>query len=332
MGVSIMKLVSVNSKINDKKLAIPIYDQHGRTLLNKGATFTENSINVIKKLGINSTYIEDENDDITVQNALDVSIKLKDLMLLKDVFKRAKADKKIDERTISNIVEEIIENINTSENAFLFNDITGNEGNNNLCIHSLNVCIFAILIGINKKYDQKKLINLAEAALLHDVGKLFSEGKDHPKKGYNFIKNSNSFPVTVYVSILQHHENADGSGYPEGIGEDKIYEFAKIINICDTYINLTNNASMGLINETIENITAQAAEKFGQSTYRDFMKSVYCYPNGLSVKLSNGLNATVVMQNKNFPLRPIVGTIEEDTPKLINLLENLTLFIKEVIL
>lgn len=327
-----MKLVSVNPKIKDKILAIPIYDQHGRTLLNKGITFTENSIKIIKKLGINTTYIEDENDDITVQDALDVSIKLKDLAVLKDVFEKARSSKKIDEKAISDMVEEITENINTSENAFIFNDITQSDEINNLCLHSLNVCMFAILIGISKKYDHKKLVNLAAAALLHDIGKLFCTGKEHPKEGYNFIKNSNSFPVTVYVSILQHHENVNGSGYPQGIDGDNIYEFAKIINICDTYINLTQNASMNLINETVEKITAQAAEKFGEEVYRDFMKSVYCYPNGLSVKLSNGLDATVVMQNKSFPLRPIVGTIEEDTPKLINLLENLTLFIKEVII
>ncbi|MBC2396984.1 hypothetical protein [Clostridium tetanomorphum] len=89
-----MKLVLVNEKIINKVLATPIYAQDGRIFLNKGYVFTSSIIERIKNFGINTTYIEDENNDLTVEHILDMPIKLKNIGILKDVFERAKKEKK----------------------------------------------------------------------------------------------------------------------------------------------------------------------------------------------------------------------------------------------
>ncbi|WP_027623858.1 HD-GYP domain-containing protein [Clostridium lundense] len=327
-----MKLVLVNEKLINKVLATPIYNQDGKVFLNKGYVFTDSMIERIKNFGINTTYIEDENNDLSVQHVLDMSIKLKNIGILKQVFERAKKERKIEEKIISSMVDEMIDNVNLSENAFIFNDIIKNSGDIDIYIHSIDVCILSIIIGINREYNKKQLKNLAMAALLHDIGKMFSDGEKHAEEGYKFIKGVNAFPTTVYMTICQHHENEDGSGYPEGITGEKIYELAKVVHICDYYINLISDINKNLINETIERITAQASSKFSQNVYKDFIKSIYCYPNGLPIKLNNGLNATVVMQNKNYPLRPIIGVFINNEPKLINLMDHLTLFIDKIIL
>ncbi|MBC2396985.1 HD-GYP domain-containing protein [Clostridium tetanomorphum] len=230
------------------------------------------------------------------------------------------------------MIDEIINNVNLSENAFMFNDIVKNNNDIELYIHSIDVCILSVILGINRGYNKKYLKNLAMAALLHDIGKMFSQGDDHVKEGYKFIKGTNSFPPTVYMTIYQHHENEDGSGYPEGIDREKIYELSKVVHICDYYVNLINDINKNLINETMEKITAQASSKFSEDVYKDFIKSIYCYPNGLPIKLNNGLDGTVVMQNKNYPLRPIIGVFVNNEPRLINLMDHLTLFIDKIIL
>lgn len=325
-----MKLVLVNEQINNKILATPIYNQDGRIFLNKGCALTSSMIKRIKNFGINTTYIEDENNDLTVEYVLDMPIKLKNIKILKEVFERAKKERKIEEKTLSIMIDEIIENVNLSENAFMFNDIVKNDNDIDIYIHSIEVCILSIIIGINRGYNSKQLKNLGMAALLHDIGKMFSQGEKHAEEGYKFIKSANVFPTTVYMTIYQHHENEDGSGYPEGIAGEKIYELAKVVHICDYYLNLISDVSKNLINETMEKITAQANSKFSEDVYKDFIKSIYCYPNGLPIKLNNGLDGTVVMQNKNYPLRPIIGVFLNNEPRLINLMDHLTLFIDKI--
>ena len=39
---------------------------------------------------------------------------------------------------------------------------------------------------------------------------------------------------------MSHHENEDGSGYPNGLTGDKIHPFAKIIHVADVYDALTS--------------------------------------------------------------------------------------------
>jgi len=38
--------------------------------------------------------------------------------------------------------------------------------------------------------------------------------------------------------VYQHHENHDGSGYPEGIKGSRIYELTKILSIINTFEHL----------------------------------------------------------------------------------------------
>jgi hypothetical protein len=58
------------------------------------------------------------------------------------------------------------------------------------------------------------------------------------------------------------------------------------------------------------------------------------YPPGSIVSLGNDQIGIVVRNNPNSPTRPILKTIDPQTKKLekeINLLEDLTLFIKKVL-
>jgi HD-GYP domain-containing protein (c-di-GMP phosphodiesterase class II) len=45
----------------------------------------------------------------------------------------------------------------------------------------------------------------------------------------------------IHLSILHHHENFDGSGYPHKLAGDQIPFEARIIRITDTYDALTSN-------------------------------------------------------------------------------------------
>ena len=326
-----MRLAVLNEKIVGKELAVPIYTQSGMIYLNAGSILNEKSIERIKKIGINIVYIEDGINDVTLQEIYDTPLRLKAIKDLKSVFDDCKKNNRISEKPIIEIVENIIKNINISENAYLYNNVAKSDDNLTLCTHSLNVAILSIAIGYNKKYSNDKLLKLGIGAILHDIGKLFKMGEEHTTVGYRLVKSNNYFSPTSCTCIISHHENEDKTGYPEKLTGDKIYEFAKIVSICNEYINLLDSNDVMLPHDAIEKITAMTGVKFSHEIYKDFVGSIYCYPNGLTVKINNGVEAMVIKQNKNMPIRPIVAYKENGEVKYANLMDNPTLFIEEVV-
>ena len=51
---------------------------------------------------------------------------------------------------------------------------------------------------------------------------------------------------------LEHHENNDGSGYPLGLSNDFISEFAQIVNVANYYDNLACNRTHVIITNNRE--------------------------------------------------------------------------------
>ncbi len=56
--------------------------------------------------------------------------------------------------------------------------------------------------------------------------------EQHPQTGYDLLSHVD-FPWPVAEIILQHHEHFDGSGYPNGLKDEKILDEAKIICVAD---------------------------------------------------------------------------------------------------
>jgi HD-GYP domain-containing protein (c-di-GMP phosphodiesterase class II) len=54
----------------------------------------------------------------------------------------------------------------------------------------------------------------------------------HSKVGYDILKGID-FPWPIAQTVLQHHERIDGSGYPQGLGENEILIEARIVGVCD---------------------------------------------------------------------------------------------------
>ncbi|WP_425059025.1 hypothetical protein SCACP_36750 [Sporomusa carbonis] len=124
--------------------------------------------------------------------------------------------------------------------------------------HCVNVGIISAIIGNWLDYSGNEIRNLILAGLLHDIGKAIipleilnkpSKLNDeemltmrrHSTLSYNFLSDFNSISWSIKVGALQHHERLDGSGYPVGLEDEDIHEFAKIIAIADTYDAITSD-------------------------------------------------------------------------------------------
>jgi len=109
----------------------------------------------------------------------------------------------------------------------------------------------SIELGRAINLPQNKLDELALLSDLHDIGKITvpdeillkkdkltkSEWeiiKRHPEIGHNIIESSVQL-AHIAEAILSHHENWDGSGYPQGLHEEEIPIISRIIAIVDAY-------------------------------------------------------------------------------------------------
>ena len=122
-------------------------------------------------------------------------------------------------------------------------------------VHSVNVMSLTLRFCLFCGMQEAETKKLGLAALLHDVGKVkvsgkllkanrkltdaeFDAVKKHPVFGYDLLKGCN-LPEDICLCALNHHERADGSGYPNKI--KSITDEAAIIGFIDCYEALTCN-------------------------------------------------------------------------------------------
>ena len=117
---------------------------------------------------------------------------------------------------------------------------------------------------------------------------------------------------------MQHHEYADGSGYPQGLAGDKISALARIVSITNTYDNLCNRpnpADSMSPHEAMSCMFGKMRKQFDESALNLFIRSMGIYPPGTLVKLSDGSFGMVIAVNSGKPLRPSVLIYDPGVPK-----------------
>ncbi len=125
--------------------------------------------------------------------------------------------------------------------------------------HSLRVSEYARHIARELGLFNKQVEQIANAALLHDVGKIHEDfapllrkdGKlspeerirmqEHPVRSADLVGTIAEFRGAVEAAIKHHHENFDGTGYPEGLAGAEIPVGARIIMIADTLDAMTTD-------------------------------------------------------------------------------------------
>lgn len=106
-------------------------------------------------------------------------------------------------------------------------------------------------------HDTPQLKALEAAGLLHDMGKIavpehilnkpsrlttgeFEKMKLHASVGADILSSIN-FPYPVVPIVRHHHENWDGSGYPDGLRSTQIPLGARILAVVDCFDALTSD-------------------------------------------------------------------------------------------
>ena len=91
--------------------------------------------------------------------------------------------------------------------------------------------------------------------------------------------------------VMLHHENADGSGYPEGRLGNEISQNAKLIGLADRYcafVSARNYRRSLLPPVALARLRSENEMPFDQLVVRHFEEQVGAFPPGTLVRLDNG--------------------------------------------
>jgi putative nucleotidyltransferase with HDIG domain len=125
--------------------------------------------------------------------------------------------------------------------------------------HSQRVAELARALAREMGLHFREVDNIATAALLHDVGKIYEdfapilrkEGKlttderlvmeSHPSRSAELVATISTLRGSVERCVRHHHENFDGSGYPGRLVGDEIPLGARVVLVADTVDAMTTD-------------------------------------------------------------------------------------------
>lgn len=276
----------------------------------------------------------------------------KGIQLAKEILDNARDKKPIDLTNIKDLVTSMVDSIVLGDKGLLnlFYEYTPE---NYLYSHMVNVLIMSVEVGLGLGYNKSKLNELGLASFLHDVGMIkvekitsqprglsdeeYSQIREHPLYGAEVLSKIKDIPEAVIYVVKEEHERMNGQGYPQGIKDGQISEYARIIGTVDVYEALTHNRAYrkkypphGAIKEIL---TAHSA-LFDPAILRVLISQVGIYPIGSWVELNTNEIGKVVATNDELPLRPVVSLIFDsasrrlEEPRPVNLVNQFNLFVK----
>lgn len=149
--------------------------------------------------------------------------------------------------------------------------------------HSQRVAQYARTVAKEAGVSARQVEEIATAALLHDLGKVYEEYapllrkegrltpeerlllQTHPVKSAELISTISSLRGPIEKAVRHHHENYDGTGYPDGLAAEAIPFGARVIMIADTIDAMTTDRPYRLalpFDRVVEEIRRHSGRQF----------------------------------------------------------------------
>ena len=215
--------------------------------------------------------------------------------------------------------------------------------------HTLNTFILSLAMGLEGGLDSRELGLLGFCAMAHDAGMTeyapiynkagrlddgdFSEMSLHAEAGAakldRIVDIDHRIKDRARRIILQTHERADGSGYPDRATGEELDPLAQIISIADAYEAMTHPRAWSEAIDppaAVKELIEKEGRGFNASAVKMLIAVISIYPPGSLVKLSTGETALVLKVNRGLLSRPVVEIVlapdfSEAAPQLADLRE-----------
>ena len=200
--------------------------------------------------------------------------------------------------------------------------------------HALNVTVVSLLMGRTLGLPEAELLDVGTGSLLHDVGKLDLPPRVHyPEDSFGSAEikayrdhvtlgvargRQMQLPAGALAVLAQHHEMADGSGFPGRLGPDATSTGSRLVSLVNRYDNLCNPGPRGVPltpHEAVSVLFAQNRSKFDMPILSGFIRMMGVYPAGSVVQLTDDRFALVMQVNSSRPLKPRVLVHDPKVPR-----------------
>lgn len=219
------------------------------------------------------------------------------------------------------MVDELVNSVITERDVVL-HAVSSQKSEPEVYVHALNVTVLALMLAKSLDISEQDAHALGVAAMLHDVGKSAEFRTtvvldQHCENGARMLTEA-GLPENVTRVVLQHHELADGTGFPARLQNQQIDPLARLLIIANTFDNLCNPPKPELAlspYQAVAHMYNAIPEKFDSQLLQHFIRCIGVYPPGSIVLLSNGVHGIVMTANPAAPLKPYVMIYAPKVPR-----------------
>lgn len=315
-------------------LAKPIYLNNGTILLGTGAELTSKYIERLMRMGIHYVYVEnghtmdvfpeEEIRSETRQQAVETVYNTMTSLMNQTVCKNRASTPQFG-MEFQRVFGEILNDL-TNRRDILANLSSLYSMDGYLFHHSVNVAVLAGLVGIAKGYNREQLMELGVGALLFDIGMtqlptqlinknaMFSDEERtllarHTEEGFQLLRKQSNISLMSAHCALQHHERYSGCGYPRGLKEQQIIDYAQIIGLADIFDAMTSPRPYRKAftpHEVVEYLFASGGYYFDLELVKLFLSKVAVYPISTMVELNTREIGIVTKVHPHSTHRPVI--------------------------
>lgn len=194
--------------------------------------------------------------------------------------------------------------------------------------HSVNVATLSVLIAKQIGCDEATTRAVAEAALLHDIGKtrialeILKKPGALDKNERKLMEAHTTFGAEILAEVeglrpltprvaLEHHRAAQGSGYPD-LGEAVPHLASQMVSVADIYEAMTGARTYqqpAVPDQACLVLARLAGTKLNTALVKTFVNAVSFFPLGSVVRTNREEVGVVIRTNPPEPLHPVIALL-----------------------
>ena len=197
--------------------------------------------------------------------------------------------------------------------------------------HAIHTAVLCLLMARHLNWPQPRILSLVQAALtmnlpiLHLQGEMANQEEPlregqrtqiraHPMQAVQWLTQAGVSDADWLTAIAQHHERADGSGYPEG--RTDVADIAVALRVADVFMSKISRRKLRAALPIQEATKQLFHEDHGGPLSNAVIKELGLFPPGDLVKLASGEIGVVARRTANVKC-PVVATLTDESGKPI---------------
>lgn len=323
-----MKFIKTDQLKPGMRLAKPIYNKNGVLLYDRNSTLTEPGIVSAKNFGLVGIYILEPAEPVPPLSREDLEFEQLQtvyIFQLRECLELIGKRKRIE--PLPKLLNNILNHYGTLDHRVNFNqNLRSSE--DFMYKHAISTAILVSMISSRLRYDAKKQITLATAALLYDIG-YSSVPKNILDKGTDMLSASDRDvlqhalerglePLGMYrndfeffpraLALMQAYVYAD---YPEKLAimpDEELQDMVRILRVADQFDQMT---AMNIGHEPVSELSAMKVllsdpERYDKKIVSTLAECIHIVPQAANIDLSTGDKGIVLVENNKNYMRPVI--------------------------